>query len=143
MTTIDDHDIDTRSDYDRALDVAIGLRELADFIEANPRLAPRWGVLSITSAPTAKAFSEMVAALGPAKKSADRWDLIAEREFAGGVRLRVDVSKELTCEQVVVGKRVVEREVYPEGIEPTIELVEEDVTEWRCPPSFLALGAVE
>ncbi|HEY6415288.1 MAG TPA: hypothetical protein VIX41_03590, partial [Acidimicrobiales bacterium] len=73
--------------------------------------------------------------LGTFEKDAGEYYLTATRRF-GDLELEVNVSKHETCERRVVGTREVEREVYPEDVQPTITKVTEDIVEWVCPETW-------
>jgi len=114
------------------------LRALADFLDERPALAervycPSLHIIEITRDGWLAALQHF----GSFQKEDAGPQLWATRQF-GSVELKVIASKEKTCERVQVGERVVEREVYPDDVKPTIETVTEPVYEWMCPPSWIA-----
>ena len=118
-----------------------GLRQLADFLDENPALADHgWMPKLYVWASTEDEFKANNALLGTFTKSSCGQYLNAERTF-GSVTLQSTIAHADICEQKVVGTRTVTKLVPadPDYVAPeyvTIE-VEEDVTEWVCPPSWV------
>ena len=118
-----------------------GLRQLADFLDENPALAdetiaPKMYLWASTEAE----FKANNSLLGTFTKSSCGQYLNAERTF-GSVTLQSTIAHGDICEQMVVGTRTVTKQVPadPNYVVPeyvTVE-VEEDVTEWVCPPSWV------
>jgi len=131
-----------------------GLRELADFLEANPEL------LDLTSHHTMYAFphgdkanfARVALLLGPSAKSADADWYNVERKFGPKVTIQVTARREEVCERTVVGtETVTEFERDTDAVAAAIaDIPRTAVTrtvekiEWVCPPSLheLAGGAI-
>ena len=124
------------------------LRELADYIESRS-FPDTWRVNSWNEdvsyiAPymqfvvnNKKVFSEIVSNMGAFDKKSTDWSVSATHELPSGSMVSVIIDHEQICEKVVVGKKVVPfREAYLVQAEPEHE---EDIVEWKCPDSFLAL----
>lgn len=126
----------TRSEY------VDGLRQLADFIEAHPELP---GLLHCRAGiylwgDSAKAELAVAAmAMGTAAKRADDFYFGVEKSF-GPVVLSVKAGRDNVCERVVTGTKTTEYLVPPEGVEMVKKTHTEDIVEWVCPPSLLALA---
>lgn len=127
---------------------AKGLREFADWIEANKDHV-EWELECADEDPpfrfnlyatTKEAFGDYVRALGRGAKEVDDSWFHVVRTF-GPVRLDVFAARATVCERVVTGTREVTKTVRdPLALEqvPLIEVTEvvEDV-EWICEPSIL------
>ncbi len=59
------------------------------------------------------------------------------KRFPNGTAIQVWGKKEAVCERVVVGTRTVAAK--PQQIIEAIPEREEEIVEWKCPPSFVAL----
>lgn len=123
--------------------VAAGLRELADFIEANPEFAELLNGDELTMyVPSwhdgAEArFADVARKLGgKRRKDADTKYFHVTRQF-GAVGVRIFTDRNVVCTKKVVGTRKVEK---PDPNAPKVEVVEE-IVEWECGP--LLAGAVE
>lgn len=115
-------------------EIAKGLRELADFIDAEDgEIGGRM------SAPTMNIFLPLEEQREELAKAA-RWIGAAEkipfgdfyllrRKFAGGVKLDVIANRDKVCERRVVGTRRIPRRIVPAH--------EEEIVEWDCPDSIL------
>ena len=79
-------------------------------------------------------FSRLARLLGAATKTPDDDDLELTKTF-GESKIVLYISHEIICEKRIVGKRVVPSRPATEAVEEH----EEDVVEWVCPPSILAL----
>ena len=118
-----------------------GLRQLADFLDENPALADRgWVPKLFVWADTEAEFKANNALLGTFTKSSCGKYLNAERMF-GPIVLQSTIAHENICEQKVTGTRKVTKYVPadPDYVAPElVEVeVEEDVTEWVCPPTWV------
>ncbi len=114
------------------------LRALADFLDEHPALAARMAAHEFNVfAVDETEWTAFRAVLGSYSKGARFGFLEATRSF-GGLNLIVNLSQEKSCQRVKVGEQIVEREVYPDDVQPTIETVVEPVYEWVCPESWLA-----
>ena len=117
-----------------------GLREMADFMEEHPDLAPEYSsYIAYIFASTKRKMAMLGLQLGNAEKSAnDSWFNVT-RKF-GPHSLQVTIARDLACEKKVVGTITEEVEVPdPEAVAklPTVKrtTVTEKV-EWICPPSL-------
>lgn len=82
-------------------------------------------------------FGTIISSLGAFEKSGDTISTDATKRLSLGSNLRVWGKKENVCERVVVGTRTVAAE--PEKIIPAKPEREEEIVEWKCPESFMAL----
>lgn len=129
---------------------AQGLREFADWVEANEELIA-WELGRADEdkpfhfnlyATNRGDFLRYVKAAGRGAKEVDGTWFHIVREF-GPVKLDVFCTRDLVCERVVKGTREVTKTIRdPEALEavPLVEVTEtvEDV-EWVCPPALLAV----
>lgn len=128
---------------EQAIEYIQGLRDLADFMEANPELASASTYSLFASAsPTVYVwddedlFRERLRQLGTFEKFSDANHVGGLRRFGPHV-FSVRAAHELVCERVVVG--VETQLVYPDDV----DLVEQEVeiVEWVCPESLLRESA--
>jgi hypothetical protein len=117
---------------------ADGLREMADFADRHPDLFNSRGEKFNIFATDAKDFARKARALGKADKIQEGSFYILRRRF-GPHMVDLNIFRKELCEKVLVGTKIVSRQ-DPELIAavPVIE-VTEDVYEWHCPESILAL----
>ena len=119
--------------------LADGLRQLADFLDTNPELAEALGppTLYLWAASEAK-FKANNALLGSFTKGSSGSYLNAEKMF-GPVTVQSTIAQANICEKKVVGTRKVMKYV---PVDPNSHVeyhnleVEEEVTEWLCPPTW-------
>jgi hypothetical protein len=121
-------------------DIVKDLRELADFLERRTIITGRVTMPTVyLFARDADEFAQSISMIGGFEKKVDDYAMKAVKMF-GDVKLMVHVQRSEMCEKIVVGTKQVEltREVYPEGVTPTTvtETVDEDITEWSCPPAW-------
>ena len=118
-----------------------GLRRLADFLDLNPELGAALGPPTLYLWAFNEAdFKTNNALLGTFTKGSSGNFLNATKAF-GPITVESTIKHSDICEQKVVGTRTVTKLVPadPDYVAPeyvTIE-VEEDVTEWVCPPSWV------
>lgn len=133
-----------------------GLRELADFFEARPELAPPYGIDNLNyygyvdedcqhtvDSKTGVAFFVKTVG-GKITKSADSSFFRMSRKV-GPFSIVAISNRESICERVKVGERIEPERIIPAQPEQHIPAKEEefipsskvDVYEWRC-PSILA-----
>jgi hypothetical protein len=122
-----------------------GLRDFADFLEANPEASVPFSGLLAMDFPQSKA--EMATAakgLGGHWEKTDRVDgqFQLKRNFGPWCEYRLSINREAVCERIVKGTREITLTAPdPEAIAalPQIERTEtvEDI-EWICPPSLLS-----
>lgn len=125
------------------------LRELADFVESK-ELPDNWKGsvyrddrcsydapdLNLDVADKQE-FGRMVAALGTFDKTSTDCNVRAVVQLEDGASITVSIPREHICKKVVVGKKIVPfREAMLIQAEPEHE---EDVVEWECPKSLIAL----
>lgn len=117
------------------------LRELADFLDANPELAEHLArkTFYVFAPPNKTEFARLALMLGNARKWSDSTWYNAERDF-GPITLQVTASRDSVCERVVVGSETVEvtePDLDAVAALPTItRSVTIDKVEWVCPPSL-------
>ena len=114
------------------------LRTVADFIESRPfsndgSYHPTDFYLRCDKSAQ---FVQNVAAAGNVMKSADQHELNAEVKI-GRATLKIYINHQHVCERVKVGEKTIPAE--KSYLVPATEARIEDVMEWRCPESFLAL----
>jgi hypothetical protein len=114
-----------------------GLRAMADHFEDHPdQDLPYVGNSKFYIWPDSKdEFTEQVRALGSCDKGSDDNYVNASKQF-GPFTVQVTANHSAVCERVVKGTHMVTKKVYP-NVEPVETLVEEEIVEWVCPPSFL------
>lgn len=119
-------------------DVVAGLRELADFLEANPGFKlphdlDQYGVLNVFPHEP-ELFRDHIRALGDCEKFSTSWSIGVRRKF-GPITVEVVIPHEAVCERRVLGteKKMV--------VDPDAPKIEQDVeiVQWVCPDSFLAV----
>lgn len=125
------------------------LRELADFIESKELpdewIRWNWGTKSNYPIPShdfavnsKEQFGQIAAALGSFEKVSTDSDIRAVVILPSGASVTARVDHEIVCERVVVGKKTVPfQQAY---LVEAVEEHEEDIVEWKCPDSFIALG---
>jgi len=118
-----------------------GLRELADFLDGYALLADALSTPTLYLwASTEAEFHANNALLGRFDKSSDTHCLKATKMF-GPIDVQSRIDHADICEKLVIGTRTVTKLVPadPDYVAPeytTIE-VEEDITEWVCPRSWV------
>lgn len=119
-----------------ASDVAAGLRDLADFLEDHPEVDVRYAGWSFNL------FPEDLAEIGRGgygrleKKVKGDWYCLI-KHFGKHVTLEFNKSRELVCERVKVGEKIIPAEperFIPEQVIPAKPERVEEVYEWKCPP---------
>ena len=112
------------------------LRKLADLLDEHPDLAGKYPYYTLNR--SVSGLAEMRTLIrevgGDWRKADDGTHLILRRVISDSIHVDVYSAHERVCERVVVGTRKVQQ---PAPDAPMIE-VEEDIVEWRCPPSLLA-----
>ena len=125
------------------------LRELADFLESKP-LPDDWAaylrseIKENYSAPAhlfrvsdKKTFGKIVATLGSFEKSTTDYDVRVEVTLPNGAIIIVVIEHKEICEKIVTGKKKVP--FTPARLIDAIPEYEEEIVEWKCPDSFVAL----
>lgn len=142
MTTVDETTT-------RASEVAQGLHEFADFIEANPDFLDVFGyhTSELIRYVTPDEFPAAVEALGGHRTKDARGEFFGVVRTFGVLDVRICTDRDAVCEQVQTGTRQVERKVVLPSIQEQIdrlqaeytvtEVVDEPVYEWRCSDSIL------
>lgn len=124
------------------------LRELADYVES--KTLPdswqywTWGGEETYPVPSLefsvrdkKTFGEIVSTLGTFEKVNSDSRIAARVPLSAGAIVSVNIAHEQVCEKVVVGKKTVPfRQAF---LVEAVEEHEEDIVEWKCPESFIAL----
>ena len=115
------------------------LRDLADYLEA--RQFPKWARIHVGTVyvfcNSAEEFGDAVSVLGECTKNANDLYLNATH-YVGNLECQVTVSREKACERVKVGEKVIP--ATPEHVIPATPERSEDVYDWKCPQSFIALA---
>ena len=123
------------------------LRSLADFLEGaelDDNSRPSIGKCYIFCQ-DAQQFGQAVATLGACRKSQFDKYLNADRMF-GDLCLQVTIPHKKVCQRVKTGTRIIRAKpevtiaAKPEEILPAEQERVEDIYEWKCPDSFLALS---
>lgn len=119
-----------------------GIRQMADFLEQHPDvpLPSDHQPVYIWGTDAKRQLAAAALALGDAEKEADASFFSLVRRF-GPIVYTVKACRENVCERVVVGTKTITTQVPPEGVEMLTVTSEEEIVEWRCPPSILAFGA--
>lgn len=114
-----------------------GIRNLANFLEANPQLPRNYGEVRLLTFPDD--LAEAAKGMGfLEKKTAGAYFSLVKR-FGQDVSFEFLKSREQVCERVVTGTKVIPaKEAYlvPAEPEKTVE-----VFEWKCPDSILEAAA--
>lgn len=137
----------------KRLEYVAALRELADYLvthELPDAIEGYWShqvnetfspfTLFIT-ARNKRDFGNLCGGLGSFEKVVTDYSTGAEVKLPSGMKVHVSISRDMVCQRVVVGTKVVpakEEEIIP--AEPEHE---EEVVKWVCPESFIALGKEE
>lgn len=124
--------------------IAEGYTELAEWADRHPdvSLYPS-GALIYAFAPDQPTFQAWVRALadgapiGGVRKEIGTQYASATRRF-GPLNVQVTIARTEVCERVVTGTRKVEVPDPEVVAAAPLVTVDEDIVEWRCPPSFLA-----
>jgi len=118
---------------------AAGLRELADWIEANPEMPRPGGTLTCYSLNSREEAAACLKALTPCKKDYTESNFYLSREF-GPVKLTFMFYRTAVCQRRIVGQRQVGTQVIPARITPeeVIPAHTEDIVEWDCGEPLLA-----
>lgn len=114
-----------------------GLRQLADWLEAHPIPRSYSGVDMNIFFDDVTALVAGTRGWGRLEKKGQGDFYFLRKEFGSEVRLDANVRREVLCERVKVGERVVPAQ--PERILPAEPEKVEDVYEWKCPDSLLEL----
>ena len=120
-----------------------GLRELADFLEANPQNRQLWDhQVFHFFAQSKEEFAQALRDLSPCSKEDDGSFVEAIRSF-GPVRVVVNLNHDKGCERIVIGTKVLPAEPEKTVVIPAKPERVEEIVEWKCPESFLALSKEE
>lgn len=119
-------------------DFVKGLRELADWYEANQNIDTPNRELTVYSLNTKAEATACLAALKPCKKEYKGDNFYLSREF-GSITLKFMFYRDAVCIRRVVGTRQVGTRVIPSRFTPEeiIPAYEEDIVEWDCGESLL------
>ena len=134
-----------------------GLRQLCDFIEANgdfefvtqtteenPIVVFNWREWYLWRKPAEekrRLFAELAKILGKSNKVYFDNFLLLRRNFGPFVRFEAVASREVVCERIVTGRKIVRES--PEIIIPARPMMEIDEVEWNCKPILEILAEVE
>lgn len=115
------------------------LRQIADFYETHPEL-PIPFLSEINGYVTTKEELKQVANnLGSCHKTYNNSLFTLSKEF-GEILLSFHAGREQVCERVVIGKKMVEKEIV---IATEKKMVEEEIVEWKCTDTSLLKGKEE
>jgi len=117
-----------------------GLRELADYLEANPDTFPDWGGTElIVCCDTKDEMAEVARQHAPVEKSFESDDYFYLRKWFGTrVHIRWIVERAKVCRQVVTGVKKIIRPVYDNPVQIGEEEVEVEIKEWQCDEPLLS-----
>lgn len=126
--------------------IAAGYTELAEWADRHPEvnLTPTTTVV-YAFASTRETFNAWTRALADGAglagvtKSINPSYATAVRRF-GSIKVQVTIARNEVCERVVTGTRQVQVPDPEVVAAAPLVTVDEDIVEWRCPPSFLAEG---
>ncbi len=135
----------TLTDYQiRTLEENIArLEHQLEFVRNHPLLGAELYVGQLyIHAGNKETFQEMLVELGNFEKTTNSYAVTAKHRMnpdSEGARHTVEVSlgHEQFCEQVEDGVEVIEEEVYPEDVKPTVIHKEVPKYKWVCPESWL------
>lgn len=119
---------------------ARSLRQLADFYEDRPNL-PQPSTSLCAYMPKSLA-RETMSSIGNFEKEYNG-DYFSALKTIGGLELRFATPRENVCEKVVVGTKLIPRQVLPATAETIIEAHEEEITEWQCHPVTAPANQIE
>jgi len=127
-----------------AAEYAAGLRELADWIEAHPEMPRPGGTLTVYTLNSREEAAACLKALGTCQKEYTESNFYLSREF-GPIKLTFMFYRSAVCQRRVVGQKQVGTQVIPARITPEeiIPAHTEDIVEWDCEESLLALTTEE
>lgn len=110
-----------------------GLRDLADFLEANPELpCPTYGTFN-TYGPDKETMALFAKLAAPVSKHVTpSGETFWLRRNFGPIELDMNCARETVCERVKTGTRTIPAQ--PETVLPATQEKEEEIYEWRCSP---------
>jgi hypothetical protein len=112
-----------------------GLREFADWLELKPIDAPRSCRRILFCVHSTCDLIAVRRACALSEKNMEGDYVHFAKRFRGGISFSLFASKELTCERVKVGTKIIPAK--PEMVLPATPEREEEIFEWRCPDSIL------
>lgn len=114
-------------------EVIAGLRDLADLLESSEFVPVPYGLQSacglFVCCHSPEQWSTVVKAVGAGEKDAD--DTFLNYYPDRFPFLQITASKNVVCEKVTIGTKLVEEKVIPQQVIPAHE---EEIVEWRCKP---------
>lgn len=134
-------------------DYIAGLRELANYLEVREfpeTIKGFWEDQAVFepftiffNARNKEDFGKLCAAFGSFEKERDNYSTAAKVTLSSGFSLKVSTDRSNVCKRIVVGTRTIEAK--PERVEVIEAEPErtEEIVEWECPESFIALGKNE
>lgn len=135
----------------KKIEYVTALRELADFVESKDfpeKWASYFGTETAFDKPTLNFsvqnkndFGKIAAAMGSFEKLRDSYSTGALKKMPSGAIIHLTASREVVCKKIVVGTRTVPAK--PERILEAEPEREEEIVEWECPESFVALKEEE
>lgn len=112
----------------------VSLRDLADFLEAHPIKEVRRQTVHVFC-DSRQEFADELRKIGRAEKEYGAEWFWARKTF-GPIELQLSIERNLLCERVKTGERVIPAQ--PERTLPAEPERVEEVYEWKCPESILA-----
>lgn len=116
-------------------ELVAGLRGLADFYEQNPELDLPNGFdrldVWLDKKNAASAILRLVHAAGKVEK-VEYGEQLAFRTNVAGFNLDFNIAREVVCERVQVGTKVIPERIIPAQAEEIVPEHEEPVYAWEC-----------
>lgn len=122
-----------------ATEYAAGLRELADWVEAHPDIAPtEQEAIHVYHRHTREEAIAVLSALKPCKKEYKDTIFQLRRDF-GPIILTYVFMRDSVCRKKVIGTKHVEEQYIPPTTYPgtLIKAHDEDIVEWDCGEALL------
>jgi len=115
-------------------EVIMGLRTLADILEANPDAPTPYfgtGYVGVSSIDEMRSAAKSYG--GFWKKEPDQNDYQMRKEITPSLSILIYASHEKVCKKIVVGKKLIPAVTLPARAEIVMPEHEEEIVEWHCP----------
>jgi hypothetical protein len=119
-------------------DIIDGLRAMADWLAAGHWI-PEYTVMQLDVFPSAEQFRQVAREAGKLEKKGSGDYFYLRKEFTPRVYIDFNQRRDQICERVKVGEKIIP--ATPEMTIPARPEKVEEIFEWKCPPSLLALKA--
>jgi len=107
-----------------------------EFLRNHPLICAHTYISQVhTYASNKEDFQAMLEELGSFEKSENGYSVVAKRKLDGS-QVNVSLDHSQFCEKVEDGVELVEEEVYPEDVKPTVVTKEVPKYKWVCPDSW-------